>query len=58
MYDYSVGDRVHGDDGSNPWDIGTVMYTDPDSGGVVRWLDGEETGFSWEELGTLLPVAA
>lgn len=50
-YEYSVGDEVRGDDGC----VGVVTYTDPESGGVVRWDDGEETDYTWIELGSLTP---
>jgi uncharacterized protein RhaS with RHS repeats len=52
-YEYSVGDRVRGDDGCG----GRVTFADPTSGGVVRWDDdNEETNYTWDELGNLLPA--
>ena len=50
-YEYSVGDRIRGDDGCG----GTVTWTDPNKSGIVRWDDNEETEYSWAELGQLGP---
>jgi hypothetical protein len=50
-YEYSAGDKIEDDDGT--W--GVVMYADPERGGVVRWDDGEETDYTWHQLGMLPP---
>jgi hypothetical protein len=53
-YEYSEGDRVASREGIN----GTVTYTDPDKGGVIRWDDGLEAGYTWQELGHITPAHA
>lgn len=51
MYEYSVGDRVRGEDEVG----GRVTYADPECGGCVIWDDGDESDYSWAQLCRLQP---
>lgn len=51
-YEYSVGDRVRGDDDCG----GRVTFADPVSGGLVLWDDEiAATEYTWSALGRLQP---